>query len=119
MNKIVLHDAFVGQGCAGHQSPQPAVSVESGAMWIDAYRAVTVAGGRYVQGGGGTFGVLTKLTLRTRDLPEFFGTVVATIEAHSDTAFRDLVGWFVDFYLDQLFNPSGVKPSRFVAIINS
>ena len=42
MNKIVLHDAFVGQGCAGHQSPQPAVTVESGAMWIDAYRAVTV-----------------------------------------------------------------------------
>jgi FAD/FMN-containing dehydrogenase len=54
MNKIVLHDAFVGQGCAGHQSPQPAVSVESGAMWIDAYRAVTVVGGRYVQGGGCT-----------------------------------------------------------------
>jgi FAD/FMN-containing dehydrogenase len=52
MNKIVLHDAFVGQGCAGHQSPQPAVTVESGTMWIDAYRAVTVAGGRYVQGGG-------------------------------------------------------------------
>lgn len=166
MNKIVLHDAFVGQGCAGHQSPQPAVTVESGAMWIDAYCAVTVAGGRYVQGGGCTtvgvaglvqgggfgswskkfgtaaaglleaeivtadgavrianactnpdlfwaikggggssFGVLTKLTLRTRDLPEFFGTVVATIEAHSDTAFRELIGWFVDFYLDQLFNP--------------
>jgi hypothetical protein len=56
-------------------------------------------------GGGGSFGVLTKLTLRTRDLPEFFGTVVATIEAHSDTAFRELIGWFVDFYLDQLFNP--------------
>jgi FAD/FMN-containing dehydrogenase len=167
MNKLVLHDAFVSQGCTGDQSPQPAVSVESGAMWIDAYRAVTVAGGRYVQGGGcttvgvaglvqgggfgswskkfgtaaaglleaeivtadgtvrvanawtnpdlfwaikggggGTFGVLTKLTLRTRSLPEFFGTVVATIEAHSDTAFRELIGWFVDFYLDQLFNPN-------------
>ena len=56
-------------------------------------------------GGGGSFGVLTKLTLRTRDLPEFFGTVIATIEAHSDTAFRELIGWFVDFYRDQLFNP--------------
>jgi hypothetical protein len=54
MNKIVLHDAFVGQGCDGSQSPQPAVTIESGAMWIDAYNAVTTVAGRYVQGGGYT-----------------------------------------------------------------
>jgi FAD/FMN-containing dehydrogenase len=152
MNKIVLHDAFVGQGCAGHQSPQPAVTVESGAMWLDAYRAVTVEAGRYVQGGGfgsfsikfgmaaaglleaeivtadgkvrianaytnpdlfwaikggggGSLGVLTKLTLRTRDLPDFFGAVIATVQAHSDVAFRDLIGEFIDFYRNHLLNP--------------
>jgi FAD/FMN-containing dehydrogenase len=41
-------------------------------------------------GGGGAFGVLTKLTLRTRDLPTTFGAVFGTIKATSDTAFR---GW--------------------------
>ena len=166
MNKVVLHDSFVAQGCTDHQSPQPAVTVESGAMWIDAYHAVTVEGGRYVQGGGcttvgvagliqgggfgsfskkfgmaaaglleaeivtadgeirianactnpdlfwaikggggGTFGIVTKLTLRTRELPDFFGAVFATIQAKSDTAFRDLLHEFIDFYRDHLFNP--------------
>jgi FAD/FMN-containing dehydrogenase len=51
MNQVTLHDAFVAQGCAG-TSPQPAVTVQAGAMWIDAYDAVTTHGGRYVQGGG-------------------------------------------------------------------
>jgi hypothetical protein len=54
MNGIEMHDAFVGQGCAGRQAPQPAVTIEAGAMWIDAYDAVTTKGGRYVQGGGCT-----------------------------------------------------------------
>src|SRR6185295_2790187 len=35
-------------------------------------------------GGGGTFGVVTRLTLRTRDLPEFFGGAHGTIRAASD-----------------------------------
>src|SRR5204863_7114500 len=30
MNKITLHDAFVGEGCARRQSPQPAVTVGAG-----------------------------------------------------------------------------------------
>jgi FAD/FMN-containing dehydrogenase len=57
MNAIETHDAFVGQGCAGRQAPQPAVTIEVGAMWVDAYDAVTTKGGRYVQGGGCTTGV--------------------------------------------------------------
>jgi len=174
MNKVDLHNAFVGQGCSGHAAPQPAVTVESGAMWIDAYHAVTVEAGRYVQGGGcttvgvagliqgggfgswskkfgtaaaglleaeivtadgevrianactnpdlfwaikrgggGSFGVLTKLTLRTRDLPDFFGAVVATIQAKSDTAFRDLIREFIDFYRDHLFNPHWGETASF------
>jgi FAD/FMN-containing dehydrogenase len=166
MNQVSLHDAFVGQGCAGTQAPQSAVSVGAGAMWIDAYDAVTTRGGRYVQGGGcttvgvaglvqsggfgsfskrygtaaaglleaeivtadgrvrianacthpdlfwaikggggGSLGVLTRLTLRTRELPEFFGGVFGSIKASSDAAFRALSAQVIGFYRDALFNP--------------
>src|ERR671910_2613476 len=52
MKRIVLHDAFVPQGCAGKLAPQPAVSAQAGAVWMDVYDAVTTQAGRYVQGGG-------------------------------------------------------------------
>lgn len=56
-------------------------------------------------GGGGSFGVVTKLTLRTRELPEFFGIVNTTIKANTDTAFHELIIRFISFYKDKLFNP--------------
>jgi FAD/FMN-containing dehydrogenase len=56
-------------------------------------------------GGGGTFGVVTKVTLRTHDLPPTFGDVSLTIKAKSDTAFRKLIGLFLRFYRADLFNP--------------
>jgi FAD/FMN-containing dehydrogenase len=166
MNGVVLHDSFVPQGCNGKQAPQPAVSVQSGAMWIDAYNAVTTHGGRYVQGGGcttvgvaglvqgggfgswsknygtaaaglleaeivtadgkirianacthadlfwalkggggGSFGVVTRLTLRTRELPKYFGVVAGEIRASSDEAFQALIAQVIDFYASALFNP--------------
>jgi FAD/FMN-containing dehydrogenase len=165
MNQVTLHDAFVAQGCAGRQAPQPAVSVGAGAMWIDAYDAVTTRGGRYVQGGGcttvgvagliqsggfgsfsknyglaaaglleaeivtadgavrianacthpdlfwgikggggGSLGVVTRLTLRTRELPETFGAVFGAIHASSDAAYRALIARAVAFYQEALFN---------------
>ncbi len=165
MNNIVLHDAFVAQGCAGKQMPLPAVSLGAGAIWMQAYDAVTTKAGRYVQGGGcttvgvaglvqsggfgsfsknygtaaaalleaeivtadgtarianpcihpdlfwgikggggGSLGVVTKMTLRTRDLPDYFGGVFGTITARSDTAFRRLTARIVSFYHEQLFN---------------
>ena len=52
MNAITLHDAFIPAGCAGQTAPQPAVTVEAGAIWGQVYDAVTTKGGRYVQGGG-------------------------------------------------------------------
>jgi FAD/FMN-containing dehydrogenase len=42
-------------------------------------------------GGGGSLGVVTKLTLRTRELPDRFGAVFGTIRATSDDAFRRLL----------------------------
>jgi FAD/FMN-containing dehydrogenase len=174
MNKVVLDAAFVAQGSDGKQTPQPAVTVESGAMWMPVYDAVTTKGGRYVQGGGcgtvgvagliqsggfgsfskryglaaaalieaevvtadgairianafqhpdlfwalkggggGTFGVVTRLTLRTRDLPESFGGVSGIIQANSDQAFRSLTQKVISFYQDQLFNPHWGEQIRF------
>lgn len=166
MKNITVHDAFVAQSCTEREAPQPAVTVEAGAMWIDAYDAVTTKAGRYVQGGGcttvgvagliqsggfgsfskkfgmaaaglleaevvaangamlvanscknsdlfwgikggggGSLGVVTKVTLRTHELPTFFGGVIAKIKAASDAAFRRLIGQFISFYHESLFNP--------------
>jgi FAD/FMN-containing dehydrogenase len=55
-------------------------------------------------GGGGSFGVVSKLTLRTRELPPFFGGTNFKVKASSDAAFRDLIAEFVDFYHAHLFN---------------
>ncbi len=166
MHQVTVHEAFVAQGCAGTVAPQPAVSVGAGAMWMDAYDAVTTHAGRYVQGGGcatvgvaglvqsggfgsfsknfgtaaaglleaevvtadgkvrianactnpelfwglkggggGSLGVVTRLTLRTRELPENFGAVFGTIKASTDAAYRALVAKTIDFYQGALFNP--------------
>ena len=56
-------------------------------------------------GGGGSFGVVTRLTLRTPDLPQFFGAVFATIKAGSDQAFRQLISKIIEFYGKYLINP--------------
>ncbi|MQA38971.1 FAD-dependent oxidoreductase [Rugamonas aquatica] len=164
MNDATLHDAFVAQGSSA--APQPAVTLGAGAMWIDAYDAVTTRGGRYVQGGGcttvgvaglvqsggfsnfskaygtaaaglleaevvtadgqvrianagsnpelfwalkggggGSVGVVTRLTLRTRELPEHFGAVFFSIKAASDQAYRALIAQMMAFYASTLFKP--------------
>jgi hypothetical protein len=166
MNAVKLHDAFVGEGCAGKIAPQPAVSIGAGAIWGHVYNAVTTEGGRFVQGGGcltvgvaglvqaggfgsfskafgtaaanlieaeiitadgavrianactnpdlfwalkggggGSFGVVTRLTLKTHDLPTTVGGIGGIIHANSDEAYRRLIGKFVGFYADNLLNP--------------
>jgi FAD/FMN-containing dehydrogenase len=57
-------------------------------------------------GGGGSLGVVTNLTLRTRELPETFGGAFGRIRATSDRAYRELIGRIVAHYADRLFNPS-------------
>ncbi len=57
-------------------------------------------------GGGGSFGVVTRLTLRTYELPNHFGFVSVNIHATSDAAFRAVIARFIDFYADALMNPN-------------
>jgi len=64
-------------------------------------------------GGGGSLGVVTRLTLRTRELPEFFGGASLTIKAGSDDAYRRLIAHFVRFYRDSLFNPHWGEQASF------
>jgi FAD/FMN-containing dehydrogenase len=56
-------------------------------------------------GGGGSIGVITRLTLQTHELPPLFGSVHATIQAHSDAAYRRLIERILQFYREELFNP--------------
>ncbi len=150
MHAITLHDAFVPEG--SRDAPVPAVTIEAGAMWVDAYDAVMTKAHRYVQGGGcmtvgvagliqsggfgsfskrygtaassllqaeavtadgklrtvnamrdpdlfwglkggggGSLAVVTKVTLGTHELPDFFGFAGMNIKAASDEDFRRLL----------------------------
>ena len=165
IDEITVHPAFVPQGCGGTHAPQPAVTLGSGVIWMQAYNAVTTKGGGYVQGGGcttvgvagliqsggfgsfskhyglaaaglleaevvtadgkirvanpctnpdlfwalkggggGSFGVVSSMTLRVRELLTSFGAVVVNIKAASDDAYRSLLRQFVSFYREQLLN---------------
>jgi FAD/FMN-containing dehydrogenase len=55
-------------------------------------------------GGGGTFGIITRLTLATHPLPETFGSATLALASRSDEAFRRLIARFVDLYATSLWN---------------
>jgi FAD/FMN-containing dehydrogenase len=57
-------------------------------------------------GGGGSLGVVTRVTLKTHDLPATFGAAFAAVKATSDAAFKRLIGRFMTFYRDSLLNPA-------------
>ena len=50
-------------------------------------------------GGGGTFGIITKLTLQVHELPEWAGSAELRVSAHSDDAFRRLITQFGGIHL--------------------
>ena len=56
-------------------------------------------------GGGGSWGVVTQLTLETHELPSQFGWAEGSIKAGSDADFARLLQRFVDHYAEVLFNP--------------
>jgi len=64
-------------------------------------------------GGGGSFGVVTRITVRTHDLPETFGAVNFTVRAASPAAYRRLVAMTLDFYAGALMNPHWGEQIRF------
>ncbi|MBS0360567.1 MAG: FAD-binding oxidoreductase [Proteobacteria bacterium] len=56
-------------------------------------------------GGGGTYGVITRVTLATHPLPQTFGVVQLHIQAKSDEAYKRLLARFVELYATSLCNP--------------
>jgi FAD/FMN-containing dehydrogenase len=56
-------------------------------------------------GGGGTFGVVTRLTLKTHELADRGGAAIFTVKAMSGPAFRELIRKFIAVYAERLFNP--------------
>lgn len=68
-------------------------------------------------GGGGTFGIVSRITYLAHPIPQTAGVLSGSITASGDDAFRELLGRFVRFYPDALNNPSwgeqiAVKPDN-------
>ena len=64
-------------------------------------------------GGGGSLGVVTRVTLATHALPENFGAAEGRVQAKSEAAFRRLIFEFVRFYGRALFNPHWGEQATF------
>lgn len=64
-------------------------------------------------GGGGTFGVVTRLTMRTYPLPETVGSVQFAVAAKDDAAYGALVRRAIAHYATTLFNPAWGEQIRF------
>ena len=56
---------------------------------------------------------MTRVTLRTHLLPDYFGGVFAAVRATSDDAYRRLVAKTLEFYRDALFNEHWGEQLRF------
>lgn len=56
-------------------------------------------------GGGGTFGVVTKMTLKTHPLPKYFGVLEGTITAKNNKAYQKLIQRYLLFFRNRLNNP--------------
>jgi FAD/FMN-containing dehydrogenase len=56
-------------------------------------------------GGGGTFGIVSRMTMRTHPMPASFGAAIGTITARDAIAYRKLLGVLVPFVRDHLDDP--------------
>lgn len=55
-------------------------------------------------GGGGTYGVVTKLTMKTYELADHINIIQGTVKAKDDKAFKETIAYLVEFYKN-LQNP--------------
>ena len=55
-------------------------------------------------GGGGTFGIVTRVTLRSHPIPDWVGALFGKITARTDEAFRELIARLLRFYETTLNN---------------
>ncbi|MFW5654558.1 MAG: FAD-binding protein [Roseicyclus sp.] len=59
-----------------------------------------------LKGGGAGFGVTTRLTFATRDLPGRFGFIGFGLQARDEETYRDIVGRLLDFTRETLITPA-------------
>lgn len=55
-------------------------------------------------GGGGTFGIVTQVILKTHKLSKMFGVLKGKIRTHSSKTFENLIRSFINFYYAKLNN---------------
>jgi len=64
-------------------------------------------------GGGGTFGIASKVTLLTHPIPKTLGILTGSVQAKSDAAYRELIESFLRIYPQALDNPHWGESVRF------
>ncbi len=66
-----------------------------------------------LRGGGASYVVVTRMTLRTHELPETFGFYGQTVKARSADAFRRLIARFAAFSAEALMSPHWGEQASF------
>ena len=66
-------------------------------------------------GGGGTFGIVTRMTLMTHELPKTLGGFMGRIVARSDEAYLNLIEAFVRFYPENINNEHWGETVKFTS----
>ena len=166
MRQVKYESMFIPIAAPKTESGIPAITVEAGTRWVEAYNVATTVHNQYVQGGGcasvgaaggftqgggfgsfskkfgtgaagvvqvevvtadgkvliankyqnsdlfwairggggGTYGIVSKMTLRLHDLPTSFGIYKGTITANDEGSFKKLIQKFLIFFANKLDN---------------
>jgi len=110
-----------GYGAAGANLLEAEIVTADGAVRVANARLEPDLFWAIKGGGGGTFGVVTRLTLRTHVLPAYFGVVRARVQATSDVAYRALVEQVMSFCRASTMNwhwggEIAFRPRRLLAV---
>jgi len=133
LRDITVHQKFVAEGAPKGMKGMKgvtAVTTTAGDRWLETYKTASAAG-LYVQGGGctsvgacggfalgggfgpfskrygsgGTFGVVTHMTVLAHPEPKISGWIAGPIVAKSDAAYRELLERYVSFVASTLSTP--------------